>query len=162
MKVEQVLQGEVASLNFDVFYFADMGAGSFSTAPVWKDLYAGQSEIFFLQLDSGQLRTICDGWRSCIIWVRTGTHWNLKLNPLAPVEDNISKILLSRGDHTTEQQMLDAIYHSEMRWGTEPVFNVLQHLAQYDGSPTVRTAALEKVKYIQTYQGIRREPTNNY
>src|SRR6185437_14876946 len=122
VKVEQVLRGEVPQKEVDIFYFADMGGGSFSVAPVWRDLYAGHSEIFFLQRDHGKLRTICDGWRTCIIWVRTGSHYNFKAEPGLPVEDVITKILLSRGDQTTDKQMIDAIYHTEGRWGTIPIF----------------------------------------
>ncbi len=153
VRVEQVLQGEVQPKELDIFYFADMGAGSFSVAPVWRDLYAGHSEIFFLQRDAGRLRTICDGWRSCIIWVRTGSHYNFKSEPGSLIEDVITKLLLSRGDHTTDKQLIDAIYHPEWRWGTIPVFDALEQLAVQEKSPGVQAVICERLRNFQTHNG---------
>lgn len=153
VRVEQVLQGEVQPKQVDIFYFADMGGGSFSVAPVWRDLYAGHSEIFFLQKDGGRLRTICDGWRSCIMWVRTGSHFNFRAEPGSLIEDVISRLLLSRGDHTTDRQMIDAIYHPEWRWGTIPVFNALEQLAAQEKSPAVQAVICERLRNFQTHNG---------
>jgi len=153
VRVEQVLQGEEHRREVDISYFTDLGAGSYSTARVWKDLYAGHSEIFFLQKDRGQLRTICDGWRSCILWVRTGTHYNFKAEPGAPIKDVIVKLLLSRGDHTTDQEMTDAIDHPEWRWGNPPVFKAMKQLAADEKSPAVRTVALERIKNFERHNG---------
>lgn len=147
VRVEQVLQGDVQSKEVDIFYFPHMGAGESSVARVMGDLYAGHSEVFFLQKDNRKLRTICDGWRSCIMWVRTGTHYNFKAELGLPIEDVIVKLLLSRGDHTTDKEMLDAIYHPQQRWGSRPVSNALRQLLAQEKSPVVRAAAqaVEKV-----------------
>lgn len=119
VKVEQVLQGEVAGKDADIFYSPDRGMGDSAVARVLGNLYTGHSEIFFLQRDNGKLRTICDGWRSCIIWVRTGTHYKSRPE-LGPIEEVLVSVLLSRGDHTTDSQLPDAIYHPELQWGTLP------------------------------------------
>jgi hypothetical protein len=141
VRVEQVLQGDVQSKEVDIFYFPDMGAGESPVARVMGDLYTGHSEMFFLQRDHQKLRTICDGWRRCIMWVRTGTHYNFKADPLVSIEDNIVRLLLSRGEHTTDKQMLDAIYHPPQRWGNGPVSKALRQLIAREGSPAVRAAA---------------------
>jgi hypothetical protein len=161
VRVEHVLQGEVQPKEVDIFYFSDLEAGESSVARVLGDLYAGHSEIFFLQRDRGKLRTICDGLRPCIIWVRTGSHYNFKIESGLPIEDIITKILLSRGDHTTDQQMADAIYHPELRWGTLPLVNALEQLVAQEKSPYVRAIALDKIRSLHNFGPPRREPHQN-
>jgi hypothetical protein len=153
VRVEHVLQGEVQPKEIDIFYFTDMGAGESAISRVMGNLYAGHSEIFFLQRDNGKLRTICDGWRTCIMWVRTGSHYNFKAEPGLPIQDVITKVLLSRGDHTTDKQMIDAIYHPERRWGNLPVFNAFKQLVAQERSPVVRTVALEEIRNFEIHHG---------
>jgi hypothetical protein len=159
VRVEQVLQGEPPPKEVEIFYFTDLAAGESSVARVWRDLNAGHSEIFFLQRDYGKLRTICDGWRSCIIWVRTGTHYNFKPEPGTPIEDVITNILLRRGDHTTDEQMIDAMYHPELRWGTLPIYNALKQLAVNEKSLAVRVVALERLRNFEIHYGPLRRAT---
>jgi hypothetical protein len=101
VRVEQVLQGEVQPKEVAIFYFSDVGPGESPVARVLGNLYTGHSEVFFLQRDNGKLRTICEGWRTCIMWVRTGTHYNFKTEPGLPIEDNIVRLFLTRGDQTS-------------------------------------------------------------
>ncbi len=152
VKVEQVIQGEVQPKNVEVFYFIDWGFGSGGWSRL-ADIYQGHSEIFFLQRDGSKLRTICDGWRSCALWVRTGTHYQSKIDPSLPIEDVLVNLMLSRGDHTSDEQMIDAIYHPEGRWGWAPVINRLQQLAKEDPSSRVRAVALERFKNSQQHYG---------
>lgn len=153
VRVERVLQGQVQPKEVDIFYFPDMDAGDSPVARVLRDLYVGHSEIFFLQRDHGKLRTICDGWRTCIIWVRTGSHYNFKTEPGLPIEDAINRLLLSRGDHGSDEQMIDAIYHPEWRWGTIPVFDALKELAAREKSPSVKAVICERLRNFQTRYG---------
>lgn len=153
VRVEQVLQGDVQSKEAEIFYFIDMGMIDTSVARVWRDPFPGHSEIFFAERDRGKLRTICDGWRSCIIWVRTGSHYNFQPEHGLPIEDVMTNILLSRGDHTTDSQMIDAIYHPKLEWGTLPVFNAFRELAEHDPSPAVRAVAADQVQNFTRYFG---------
>ncbi len=154
VKVEQVVQGEVPPGNLDIFYFVDLGFSSGGWSRL-MNIHRGHSEIFFLQKDGNRWRTICDGWRSCVLWVRTGTHYNYKIDSTLPIEDTLVNLALSRGEQTSDGQMIDAIYHTVevARWGWTPVINRLQQLANEDQSPPVRAVALENLRKLQEYYG---------
>lgn len=152
VKVEHVIQGEIDPKNLDIFYFVDWGSGSSAWTRL-VDMHEGSSEVFFLQKDGDKWRTICDGLRSCVLWVRTGTHSQYKIDPNLPIQDIFVNLMLSRGDHTSDRQMIDAIYHPETRWGTAPVINRLQQLAHEDPSPQVRAVALEMFQMFQKRYG---------
>jgi hypothetical protein len=161
IKIEQIVQGQMPDKSMDVFYFVDLGG---STGP-WSHLVniqAGHSEIFFLQKDGNRWRTICDGWRTCVLWVRTGTHYNYKLDRRLPVESLLTNLLLSRGDQTSDAQMIDAIYHPEGRLGWEGVFNRFQQLANEEKSPRVRSVLLERIDNFANYYGPLREPPKRH
>jgi len=151
VRVERVLQGNSPRGDVDIFYFVDWGV----TESGWSrllDMYAGHSEIFFLQKDGGDLRTICEDSRSCVLWVRTGAHTNYKRNANSSIEEVIVDLLLSRGDHTTDKQLIDAVYHPEGRWGWEYVIKKLQQLGNEE-SPLVRAAAVEELQKLQYAYG---------
>ena len=151
-RVERVLQGEVRLRNVTISYFVDQG---FSTGP-WSRLLnisEGQSNIFFLQPDGNRLRTICDGWRSCVLPVLTGTHYGSSIDRNLPIEDIMVNLLLSRGDSTTDAQMIRAIEHPEARWGWTPVINRLEQLAKQDTSSQVRSVALSELGKLRGYYG---------
>ena len=158
IKVEHVVQGEVNQKIIDVFYFVDQGPSTGGYSHL-TDIRAGSSEIFFLQKDGNRWRTICEGWRSCVFWVRTGTHYNLNLDLNRPIADILITLMLSRGDHTSDHQMIDAIYHREARWGWEPVIDRLKQLAEEEKSPNVRAIAL---KQFHKYQEIYGEKTRSH
>lgn len=162
VRVEQVLQGDMPSKEADIFYFADMGTFESSDRPLRGGIYAGHSEIFFLQSDRGRFRTVCDGWRNCVLWVRTGSHFNFKIDPRLSIEDLIVRLLLSRGDHTTDKQMADSIDHPELRWGTAPAYDALLQLVTHEKSEAVRMAAREELRKLQqAYGAPRRETPQN-
>jgi hypothetical protein len=75
-----------------------------------SDLNAGHSEIFFLQRNFGELRTICDGSRQCIFWVRSGSHYGFETS--FSLGDAIARVFLRRGDGASDEQMFDAIYQA--------------------------------------------------
>jgi hypothetical protein len=150
--VEQVIQGEVPFQEMDIFYFVDWGSGSSSSARL-VDIQQGHSELFFLQKDGGKWRTICDGWRRCVLWIRTGTHHHFKVDPNLPIQQIFTDLILSRGEHTSDAQMIDAIYHIDMRWGTAPAINRLEQLSKEDPSPQVRAVAFEMWRKLHGYYG---------
>ena len=150
-RVEQVLQGELPEKEITIFYFADMDGGESSIAWVSR-LYPGRSEMFFLQKDRRVWRTICDGWETCIMWVRTGTHYNFKPGQSFRIEDAVVKLFLSRGDHTTDAQILDAVYHPPLRWGTIPVLEALKDLSERDRAPAVRSLAAKRWQRLRSHQ----------
>ena len=152
VKVEQIVQGDVWSDNLDIFYFVNMGVGSSASSRL-MDIQEGHSEIFLLRRDGNRWRTICDGWRSCVLWVRTGTHYHYNIDPNLTIQDNFANLMLGRGDHTSDGQLIDAIYHPDGRWGSKPIIDRLQQLASQDQSPRVRRVALEELRKFQRYYG---------
>ena len=152
VRVEQVIQGEVPSPEMDVFYFVYLGS---FTGP-WSrlmDIYRGHSELFFLQQDGGRWRTINDGWRNCVLWIPTGTHYHFKVDPNLPIQTIFTNLILSRGEHTSDAQMIDAIYHIDMRWETAPAISRLEQLSKEDPSPPVRAAALQRWRELHQEYG---------
>ena len=152
VRVEQIVQGDLKPGILDLFYFVEMGFSSGGWSRL-MDIQKGSSEIFFLQRDNDKLRTICDGWRSCVLWVRSGSHYKFEVNPDMPTPDILVNLMLSRGDHTSDAQMIDAIYHPETRWGSAPVINKLRQLADRDQSPLVRGVALNELRKYQKWFG---------
>jgi hypothetical protein len=156
VKVEHVVQGDITQKVEDIFYFVDQGASTGGISHL-TDIYAGHSEIFFLQRDGRKWRTICDGWRSCVLWVRTGPHYKYKIDFDLPIKDILVNLVLSRGNQTSDRQMIDAIYHRDGRWGWKPVINRLKELAKEDRSPQVRAVALDEFRELQKVYGNRSE-----
>lgn len=151
VRIERVLQGGGVPKEVDVFYFVDWGA----TESGWSrllNIYAGHFEVLFLQKDGANLRTICEDSRSCVLWVRTGGHANHKTNPNLSIGEDIAHLLLSRGNETSDLQMIDAIYHADGRWGWDLVTKEMEHLLN-DESPAVRAIASEKLEKLLRYGG---------
>jgi hypothetical protein len=145
VNIQHVLQGDLDHKQVDIYYFADMGVIDSSDLPILQ-LNKGQTKIFFLMREAGRLRTICDGWGSCIFTVQTGMHYNFHPAPADPIEDVIMKVFLSRGDHTSDEQLMRAIEHAELRWGDDAIINALKVLVDRDPSPKVRALANEEIK----------------
>lgn len=152
VRVEQVIQGEIPSKEVDIFYFVDWGPGSSAWSRL-VDIYGGHSELFFLQKDGSRWRTVDDGWRNCVLWVRTGTHYRYKIDTKLPIQDIFTNLILNRGEHTSDAQMIDAIYHIDMRWGTAPAINRLGQLMKEDPSSKVRAVAFEVRQKLQRFYG---------
>ena len=156
VKVQHVIRGDFSDKLIDVFYFVDQEG---YTGP-WSrltDIQAGHTEIFFLQSDGGNWRTVCDGWRYCVLWVRTGSHYQYKIDRTLPVAEILVNLLLSRGDRTSDQQMMDAIYHPEGHWGWKLVFNRLKQLEREEKSPPVRAVILDGIHNFRHYYGMEGE-----
>jgi hypothetical protein len=152
VRVEHVLQGDITQKTLDIPYFVDQGMSTGGVSRL-TDIKKGSSEVFFLQRDGSYWRTICEGWRSCVFWIRTGTHYRSKIDLNLPIADILIDLMLSRGDRTDDRQIIDAIYHPEGRWGWMPVINALHKLANQEKSPVVRSAALKQLQKLQRLYG---------
>jgi hypothetical protein len=151
IQVENVLQGEDTRGDISVFFFRYLaiseGApriGVRGRGGTWR---IGDREIFFLQRDSGVLRTVCDGWAHCVMPVLTGAHPEFKSNPNSS-NTAIIDILLTRGEGCSDQQMVDAI--SQFRaydYGPDYTIKKLNEIARTE-TPKVRKAACQKLKNL--------------
>jgi hypothetical protein len=142
VRVEHVLQGEEMELpEISVFYYMDMGAYTGGVGHLF--VAKGNHEIFLLRKDRAQWRTICDGWESCVFQVKTGAHPGFFKDPNLSVEEQMVSLIMSRGEHTSDEQMIDIIRHprSAFHWGWNPLIKQTQKIAQSDPSPAVRAEA---------------------
>ncbi len=140
VKVEQVLQGEVPPGEVTIYYFVPMGSLGTSDAGL-TDLAAGDREIFFLQRDNGQLRTICDGGHNCVVKVRTGAHRHYKRADSPTINDAIEDILLTRGDDATDQQLLAALRFNR-NFGEQARIRALERLVKTESPEVAKDACL--------------------
>ncbi len=145
VRIEHVLKGPPLNGNVNIFYFlGDQIPGSVGRLFV----YAGHYQVFLLQKEDGKLRTICEDRRTCVYWVRTGAHPGYVPNPAFPLEESIADLMLSRGPHTDDRQMIDAIYHSRLpARPAEPAIRKLRILAQDETAP-VRAAAKDELRRL--------------
>lgn len=142
--VENVLKGNIsAGETVDLNFF--MSVESLGGRPQLSDVQPGQRDLFFVQRDSGKLRLICDGWRSCVPVIRSGSHPNFKADPNVPLDNQIADILLSRGVGATDDEMVRAIGETGININAQAIAEKLQHLAQTE-TPVVRAAACRSLK----------------
>ena len=138
VKVEHVLQGDVPLGEVSIYYFVPMGSLGTSDAGL-TDLATGDREIFFLQRDNGQLRTICDGGHNCVVKVPTGAHPHYKRSDSPTINDAILDILFTRGEGATDQQVLAAL-RLNVNFGEQATVKALERLVKTE-SPEVATQA---------------------
>ncbi len=143
--VENVLKGTVSAGNAAIYFF--MPAGSHDGSPLlgmvgqrgsWnvEDL-----EMFFLNHDSGVLRTICDFYHHCVVPVRSCDHPGFRPEPGKPLADAIIDLLLTRGRNCGDQQMVEATSKfNEENFDRQYAFKKLRQLAAEE-TPPVRDAA---------------------
>ncbi|MFL6415755.1 MAG: hypothetical protein ACJ74Y_08815, partial [Bryobacteraceae bacterium] len=163
VQVEHVLQGALPSRRIDIFYFVDLGFVGGSVSRLMH-MPKGHSYIFLLQPDGNHWRTIYDGWANCVFWVRTGTHYEYNIDRTRPIANIMVDLLLSRGDRTSDAQMLDAIYHPQTRLGDLPIMDSLERLSREDTSPAVRELAsseLAKMSYKRNWASKGQKQVNN-
>lgn len=106
--VENMLQGDMRPTEMQFFYFAPTGSWDGpSRLGSWR---IGDREMFFLQWNSGVLRTVCDTYESCVLPVFTGdhTHWKPSGNDKW-IGDNIVDFLLTRGPGCADEQLIQQI-----------------------------------------------------
>jgi hypothetical protein len=128
VRVENVLRGTVNTGTAVIYYFALAGPID-GTIPLgqWQ---AGDRKILWLRLDSGVLRTACDGHDSCTMPVTSGAHPHYQPDPTKPLGYALADICFARGEGTTDGQFARGV-----EWGapsTVPesyLFEKLQQLA---------------------------------
>ena len=109
MKVENVLQGDVKPGEIvNIFFFVDTRNLGSSDRPM--HFPPGTRQMFFLQRDYGELRTIKDqSPNNCVVQVLSGAHPNFQRNLSKPVIEEAKNILLTRGEDTDDKQMSEAV-----------------------------------------------------
>jgi hypothetical protein len=144
--VEQVLQGNVPQRQVDIFYYPDVPAPG-SVGRVYK-LYKGRTELFLLLRDRDKLRPVCENTDVCTCWVRTGKHSGTDVEVTGSIGDRIYRLLLSRGDRTTDAQLIDAIYHCPPRWGEGSMLRALRKLLSSEKSTSVKAMIVHKIDWL--------------
>jgi hypothetical protein len=112
VQVENVLRGKVPTGTLDIYYFMDLRAagmrrlGTVQDGGSWRE---EDREMFFLQENDGLLRTVCDTYAHCVLPVYSGRHDSAKPNSEAWIGDAIADILLTPGENSTTEEMVQAI-----------------------------------------------------
>lgn len=149
--VENVLHGSVPSRTVDIYFLKDIRAGgpprlgTPQQGGLWR---IGDREMFFLQRDSGRLRTVCDTWAHCVAPVLTGSHEGFQPGP--NVGNALADILLTRGKGTSDTQMVESLEKAAfISFTFAPSFSIrkLEDLVQTE-TPPVRQAAC---KYLRMF-----------
>ncbi len=140
VRVEHVLQGDVPEHEVNIYYFVYRGNLGSSEAGL-TDLFAGDREIFLLQRDNGQLRTICDGAHNCVVKVRTGAHPYYKRSDSTTINDAILDILLTRGEGATDKQLLAALQYTG-NFGEQATIRALERLVKTETPEVAERACL--------------------
>lgn len=168
VRVEHVFRGQLNEKTLDIYYFKYLGALGGSAVPV--TVKRGMSALFFLQPDRDKWRSVCEGWDTCIIRVRTGTHYgafegkgvsvgeaggDLQKAIELTIEQDCVDFLMSRGDNTTDDQMLNSIKVLPPRWGWDLALRRTLQIAKEDPSPRVRLAAQKKAEELQSAYGAK-------
>jgi len=146
--VENVLKGDVPAGNATIYYFLPAGPydgpalmGMEGARGQW---HVGDREMFFLNRDSGVLRTVCDYYRHCVIPVFCA-HPGFKPAPFSTLPRKIIDFLLSRGPGCSDQQMIEAISRSHGDgFDRDYWLEKLQEIALSE-TPAVRQAACNEL-----------------
>jgi hypothetical protein len=149
VRVENVLRGDVHETIIPIYYLIGtrlMGhalMGMEGRGGKWR---IGDRAIFFLQWDSGVLRTIYDTWAFATPPVLTGAHPNYKPQPNEPISDSIIDILLDRGQGCDDKQMALAIstFHAD-NYDLAYTVRKLRQIALRE-TPMVQEAAKKKLE----------------
>jgi hypothetical protein len=139
IRVENVLRGTVQPGDINVYYFQYNLSGPARVGTWWM----GDRKLFFLRRDAGVLRTICDGWSTCVIPVLTGYHPGFQPNPGEPMSHTIIDLLLTRGEYCSDKDMVKAIGRTKANlFSNEYAMQKLRQIASTE-TPEVRQAACE-------------------
>ena len=118
--------------------------------------------MFFLQRDYGELRTITDqSPNNCAIQVLSGAHPNFQRNLSKPVIEDAKDLLLTRGEGTSDQQMVEAVYEADgcFLFDIESRIRRFQEIAKKE-TPPVRAQACLLLKLMhQTCEEMEKKVT---
>jgi hypothetical protein len=157
--IENVLHGSVPPQTADIYFLKNIRAGGPPRLGIpqqgglWR---IGDRKMFFLQRDSGRLRTVCDTWAHCVVPVLSGSH--LGFQPRPRPGDALADILFTRGKGTSDAQMIEGLEKASfVGFHFAPNFSMrkLEDLVQTE-TPSVRQAAC---KYLRMFS--RSAPYNN-
>jgi hypothetical protein len=147
--VENVLKGDVPTNDAEIYFFLPAGSyvgsallGIEGQRGTWK---VGDHEMFFLNRDSGVLRTTCDFYRRYVIPVFSCAASPSRRDDTGKqLKESIVDLLLTGAQNCGEQQMADAIrtFDAAERFDREYAFKKMRQLAA-EGTPPVRKAACE-------------------
>ena len=105
--------------------------------------------MFFLQRDSGRLRTICDSFAyNCVIPVLTGSHESIPPQPWPG--DTITDVFLTRGKGTSDAQMIEGMNRAAfISFHFSPSYSMtkLVQMVQTETAPVRQEAC----KYLRFY-----------
>ena len=140
IRVENVLRGELAGGQVDVFYFTWAG-GFDGNQPLgfWR---IGGRRIFLLRRDSGVLRTACDGADNCTWGVFSGAHLKYRADPNKPLTYAVADILLTRGEGRINEQRFAGEIFREAPAPFDYLIDRLGHLAETETLGTKGAACL--------------------
>ncbi len=149
MRVENVLQGDVKSGEVvSIFFFVNAEVVG-SADPM--NFPPGTRQMFFLQRDYGELRTITDNSpNECAIQVLSGPHPNFKRNLSRPVIEDAKDLLLTRGEGTSDKQMVEAVDEADgcFLFDIESRIQRFQDIAKKE-TPPVRAQVCSLLKLMQ-------------
>ena len=135
IEVENVIRGRVGLGTKNIYYFNYYVSGIRQVG----DWDLGSRYLFFLEHDSGVLRTICDGRSTCVIPVFTGAHPDFRPAPDEPTAHTLIDLLLTRGKGCTDKQMMEALrgstYDKAFTFSKEYTINKLQQLVETETPP---------------------------
>jgi len=118
IQIETVLRGDMTTDRASVYYFTEVGSTGASPrlgmSPYTGSWHLGDRMIFFLRRDAGVLRTTCDFSDYCVVQVFSGAHPGFNVNPDKPLAENIVDLLLTRGNGSSDRQMIKAITKSRV------------------------------------------------
>jgi hypothetical protein len=148
IKVENVLQGDVKPGEIvDVFFFVESRIVG-SDRPM--HFRPGTRQMFFLQRDYGELRTITDrSSNNCAIQVLSGAHPKFQRTLSRPVIEDAKDLLLTRGEGTSDKQMAEAVYEADgcFLFDVESRIKRFQEIAKKE-TPSVRKQACSLLKLM--------------
>lgn len=158
--LENVLNGSVPLGTVEIYFLVNVRSGGHKVLGTTKDggsWHIGDREMFFLQRDSGRLRTICDSFAyNCVIPVFTGSHESIQPHPWAG--DTIADIFLTRGKGTSDAQMIEGMNRgTSISFHFSPSYSMtkLVQMAQTETALVRREAC----KYLRSYS--KSAPYNN-
>ncbi len=146
VQVENVLQGDVGPGEISIYYFRYLLVSGPPRLNGWQK---GARNVFFLRRDTGVFRTFCDGWARCVVPVFSGPHPGFYLK--GPLEQQIVDLLLTRGQGTGDQEMVQAIFRSQAdQFADGYTIQKLQRTAMNE-TPAVRQAACKKLSSFSAF-----------
>ncbi len=162
VRLENVLRGKVSGTVVPIYYLIgtrQMGHARMGMVGRGGHWQIGDRAIFFLQWDSGVLRTVYDTWAAATPPVLSGSHANYKPMPGESISHQIIDILLDRGQGCGEGQWAQAILGSTARATIFDLTYTIQKLRQIAATytPQARQAALGELDDLSNSQGNLRQ-----